>query len=107
MAYATAEQRHAKQATHTGSFSVEQKLQSYLRDKFSPESINRETCVPLLKQVARDYDSSIKVNRDDHVYTELANEAIDTYLKNWEGKTPGEDNRGQRLNKAVLNTLLK
>ena len=107
MAYATAEQRHAKQATHTGSFSVEQKLQSYLRSNFSPESIRRETCVPLLKQVARDYDNSIKINRDDSVYTELANDAIDTFVDNWAQKTPGEDDRGQRLNKAVLNTLLK
>ena len=89
------------------NYNVEQKLQSYLRDKFSTESIDKERCIPLLVQVAKEYDGRRKQNRSQDEYYRIANEAIDTYLNNWQGKTAGEDNRGNRLNKAVLNGICK
>lgn len=104
MAYATAEKRHQKQAAHEGSFSTEQKLMSYLRDKYSPESLESsyacEACENILAKVARDYDAEINEKHDDEYYKTLARGTITRYLKNWEDKVPGEDNRGKRLGKA-------
>lgn len=103
MAYATAEQRHAKQAAHEGSFSTEQKLMSYLRDKYSPDSLDSsyaaEAAEKLLANVARDYDAEINVHNDDKYYILLARKCITQYLNNWKDKTPGEDDRGHRLGK--------
>lgn len=89
------------------NYNVEQKLQSYLRDKFSTESIDKERCIPLLVQVAKEYDDRRKQSRSQSEYYRIANEAIDTYLNNWQDKTAGEDDRGNRLNKAVLNGICK
>ena len=104
MAYATAEERHQKQAAHEGSFNTEQKLMSYLRDKYSPEALESsyacEACENILAKVARDYDAEINEKHDDEYYKTLARGTITRYLKNWEDKVPGEDNRGKRLGKA-------
>ena len=89
------------------NYNVEQKLQSYLRDKFSVDSINKDTCIPVLVQVAKDYDDRRKQSRDPKEYYRIADEAIDIYLNNWQNKQPGEDDRAHKLNRNVLSTLLK
>lgn len=103
MAYATAEQRHQKQAAHEGSFNTEQKLMSYLRDKYSPDALESsfacEACEKQLAKIAMDYAAEINEKHDDAYYTQLARKVLTRYLNNWEDKTPGEDNRGKRFGK--------
>lgn len=67
------------------NYNVEQKLQSYLRDKFDRDSLavtDRQTVIRLLKQIARDYDLKRKQNRSEEEYTRLADSAIDTFIGN-------------------------
>ena len=105
MAYATAEQRHQKQASHEGSFDTTQRLMSLLRAEYSPHSLESsfacEACENRLAQVARDYDAEINEHHDDMYYKTLAHETLYRYLDNWKDKTQGEDDRGKRLGKSV------
>ena len=98
MAYTPAERRE-KQESHTGSFSVKNKLQQYLRDNFGPDTINdgnEGQVVDMLMQVARDYDGKIGVRKTPGAYLQLAHDAIQLYKSNWTGKVQGQDNRGKR-----------
>lgn len=104
MAYATAEQRHEKQGKHEGSFSVENKLQQYLRDHYTPDTLN-ETSQLLLMQVAKDYDLKVNKQRSDEEYAKLAKDAINTFTSNFNKRKGATDDRGQRLGKAVVATL--
>lgn len=105
MAYYTKEQRHEKELNHDGSFSLENKLQAYLRDKYSPESLESsyacEAAEKLLANVARDYDAASGKQEDmNKPYEQIARQAIVKYLNNWKNKTPGEDDRGKRFGKS-------
>lgn len=105
MAYATAEQRHQKQAAHEGSFDTAQRLMSLLRSEYSPRALESsfacEACENRLVQVARDYDAEINEHHDDEYYKTLARGTLHQYLDNWKDKTQGEDDRGKRLGKSV------
>ena len=102
MAYKTAEEKHQKQADHEGSFSVENKLQQYLRDKFTPDTLNEST-LHLLVQIATDYDLKVGIQRSDDAYYKLATDAVKTFKENY--KKHPTNNKGQQLGKAVVATL--
>lgn len=84
-----------------GVYNVEQKLQSYLRDKYSPAALSSSTAKDdariLLKTVAQqwciDHDCDYSYNN----YYQLADDAITNYLSNWQNKKPGEDDRSHAL----------
>ena len=57
--------------------SIEQALQSYLRQEYSYD-------------VLRDYNQEQR----------LAREAVETFKANWKGKVQGEDDRGHRFGKS-------
>lgn len=86
-----------------GVYNVEQKLQSYLRDKFSIDALSsasaKECAKKLLAQVAQDYCLSHNDERQQDEYYNLASDAIDTYITNWTDKKQGEDNRGHVFGK--------
>lgn len=93
---------HEERTTEDGGvYNVEQKLQSYLRDKFSVESLNdaikREKAERLLTQVAKDWCIKHTQERSDIEYAQLAKDAVSKYLSNWYGKIQGEDDRGHRF----------
>ena len=83
MAYATDEERHAKQAAHEGTFSLENKLRQYLQLNYAPENISDVVRQQLLT-VARNYDADIGVKRSDAEYKTAIDEAIDRFRKNYE-----------------------
>ena len=103
MAYKTYEIDRQKAAAHEGSYSVENKLQEYLKDKYSPEALQtpkaKEATKNLLKQVAKDYDLKVGIERDDMEYENLAQRAITKFLSNQ------QDNTSQGLNKNILDVL--
>lgn len=88
--------------------TVEQKLQDYLRKNYSPKSLAignmKSSAEDILVQVAHDWDISHKQARPYDKYVEIAREAIDTFLSNWENKEEGVDNRGQRFGKSYAFT---
>lgn len=102
--YKTPAERHEKQRLHEGSFAVNNKLQQYLRDKFDPDTARQESTVNLLKQIAKDYDLKVGIDRSDDDYTQLANEAIDTFCSNYK-KHPAGYRQGSQLSAPVVTTL--
>lgn len=94
MAYKTAEERHEKQNTHTGSFSLENRLMQYLRENYTVETA--DNALGPLKQIAADYDKKIGVQRTPDLYDKICLKAIEQFKSNWEGKTEGQD-KGNRL----------
>lgn len=103
--YKTSAEKHEKQRLHEGSFAVNDKLQQYLRDKFNPDTARQESTVNLLKQIAKDYDLKVGIGRSDAEYTNLANEAINTFCDNY-SKHPANCREGNQLAKPVVNTLV-
>lgn len=96
------EQNTPRTVQDGGVYNVEQKLQSYLRDKYTPETV-RSTATEttnLLAQVAKDWCLWHNEQLPDEQYMALAKEAISNYLNNWEGKKQGTDNRGKRFGKS-------
>lgn len=89
-----------EKAEHGPNYNVEQKLQSYLRDKFSTDSIEHAAVIPLLITVAKDYDMKDGVRRSQQEYARLAEDAITNYQNNWHDKEQGEDDRGHRFAKS-------
>lgn len=87
-----------------GNYDVEQKLQSYLRDKYTPHALDNNTArraaEGLLSQIAEDWCIRHNQQIPHERYRQLAKSAIDNYLDNWEGKIPGEDDRGHRFGKC-------
>lgn len=90
-----------EKAEHGPNYSVEQKLQAYLRDKFSTDTLHHDAVVPLLTMVAKDYDIKDGVLRTQQEYIRLAEDAIAKFEDNWQGKEPGEDDRGHRFAESV------
>lgn len=95
MAYKTAEERHNKQNTHEGSFSLENKLMQYLRENYDTTTADRS--LRSLEHIAMNYDSKVGIQRPADMYKKICQSVIDKYKKNWEYKEPGEDDRGGRL----------
>lgn len=89
-----------------GVYNVEQKLQSYLRDKYSVDSLQngykQEATINLLAQVAKDWCMRHNDYRTNAEYVSLAKDAVKTYLSNWRGKQQGEDNRSNNLGKYFI-----
>lgn len=87
-----------------GVYNLEQKLQSYLRDKYSVESLrnNEEAAVNLLSQIAKDWCIAHDDEMPDEKYIQYAREAVARYLDNWRGKTQGTDNRSHNLGRMLF-----
>ena len=93
-------------SSNGGVYDVEQKLQSYLRDKYSVDSLqnttSHEPTVRLLAQVAKDWCMKHNDYRTEDEYYKLAEKAIKTYLNNWNGKQQGVDNRSHNLGRFLF-----
>lgn len=78
-----------------GVYNVEQKLQSYLRDKYSPAALERgkEDAIRILKTIAQQWCIDHNYDNSYNNYYQIAEDAINTYLSNWKDKKPGEDDR--------------
>lgn len=89
-----------------GVYNVEQKLQSYLRDKYSVNSLqnatSHEPTVRLLAQVAKDWCLKHNDYRSEDEYYKLAENAIKAYLDNWNGKQQGTDNRSHNFGRILF-----
>ena len=98
MAYKTAEERHEKQNTHEGSFSLENKLMQYLRENHSVSTADK--ALESLRHIAKNYDSKVGIQRPNDQYTKICKEVIAKYKDNWSDKEPGSDDRGSRLGES-------
>lgn len=105
----TAEQREVDERHFNGDLSaVKNKLQQYLRDNFSVDSLydgrSCEQAERLLEQVVRNYCMRHNQEMSENSYNGLVRDAIKTYISNWQNKKPGEDNRSHALGKVHKTT---
>lgn len=93
----TVERREFEERTPSdgGVYDVDQKLQSYLRDKYSAETLNdpniRADAIRLLSSVAQDWCYRHKRPCDNPI--KIADDNIDNFIKNWQNKKQGVDDR--------------
>lgn len=80
-----------------------QSLEHYLRQETSYSAMSNEHVAAAMEKrlaiKAKDWGLKYKVNMPDRESVLLAREAITRYLRNWEDKKEGEDDRGHRLGK--------
>ena len=81
-------------------------LEKYLRKEADYRTLSNEHVAESfekrLKLMAQDWARNHKYDNvlDERRCTGAARQAICRYLDNWEGKTPGNDDRGHRLGKS-------
>lgn len=77
-------------------YDVPQKMQAYLRDKFSYDSVkgNVQGVEDMLKVVGADWLLARGRKPDANELGKQAKEAVELFLSNWKGKEHGEDARG-------------
>lgn len=79
-------------------------LEQYLRQEASYDALMDEATRTAFRErlffTAKDWYQRRGVSTNVNACEQLADDAINTYLANWKGKTPGEDDRGHRLGKS-------
>lgn len=77
-------------------------LQEYMRQEYSPEVIEsaRPATEKRVALKAKDWCIKHNCNMSEAEYINVARDAVNRFLSNWENKTPGEDDRGHRLGKS-------
>lgn len=84
--------------------SIEQALQSYLRQEYSYDVLRdynqEQAAIQRLIYTATDYAMKHGINISDSDAERLAREAVETFKANWKGKVQGEDDRGHRFGKS-------
>lgn len=81
-----------------------QALESYLRQEASYEAISDEQMQHAFERrlalKAKDWNLKYKADMSEQDFIDIAREAVERYLKNWDGKEQGEDDRAHRLGKS-------
>lgn len=80
-------------------------IQVYMRTEFSPEVFHNTEMSDAAKVriaiKAKDWCMKHNCEMPDDQYKDCAEQSINTFLKNWENKKPGEDNRSHNLGKML------
>lgn len=81
-----------------------QALESYLRQEASYDAISNEHMAEAFERrlalKAKDWNLKYKADMSENDFMAIAEEAIRRYMKNWEDKKQGEDDRAHRLGKS-------
>ena len=100
------ETRHFKQATHTGSYDIKDRLQQYLRDNFNKHNLESsyacEQAEAMLITTAVGYDKTIGKTRPMEEYKQLAKGAIVNFLDSDAANGEGQD-KGHNLGRVNQN----
>lgn len=81
-----------------------QALEKYLRQEVDAKQLDNDAFAYAVEQrlvfKAKDWGLKYKADMIESDYNILASEAMSRFIKNWEDKKPGEDDRGHRLGKS-------
>ena len=99
----TVEER--EQSERKQKYGCDQAVMKYLRAYFDADMLHdAEAYRKVLAkccEIAEDFDMKRGIKPPREGYPPYITEVIDRYMRNWDGKVPGTDDRGHRFGKGI------